>query len=167
MLCLQCFDTVGWHSYLSGARCRLAYGPADSTATHCLFSSKIQIGFTFMVPAHPGSPGQRAVKRVCVCVCLSVCVFSRCELLSYTADCSTLLSRVDSLLSECQQRQSASQQQHYTELTVRSAPSPLITARIQSISQSCIFRVVQVTKSLQDPLEVGNNLPGIGDNVRE
>ena len=27
---------------------------------------KIQIGFTFLVPAHPGSPGQRAVKRVCV-----------------------------------------------------------------------------------------------------
>ena len=30
--------------------------------------SKIQIGFTFLVPAHPGSPGQRAVKRVCICV---------------------------------------------------------------------------------------------------
>jgi len=32
--------------------------------------SKIQLGFTFLVPAHPGSPGQRAVKRVCVCVCI-------------------------------------------------------------------------------------------------
>ena len=32
-------------------------------------SSKIQIGFTFLVPAHLGSTGQRAVKRgVCVCV---------------------------------------------------------------------------------------------------
>ena len=30
--------------------------------------SKIQIGFTFLVPADPGSPGQRAIKRVCVCV---------------------------------------------------------------------------------------------------
>ena len=30
--------------------------------------SKIQIGFTCLVPAHPGSPGKRAVKRVCVCV---------------------------------------------------------------------------------------------------
>ena len=29
--------------------------------------SKIEIGFTFLVPAHPGSPGQRAVKWVCVC----------------------------------------------------------------------------------------------------
>ena len=33
--------------------------------------SKIQIGFTFLVPAHPGSLGQRAVKRVCVCVCVA------------------------------------------------------------------------------------------------
>jgi len=34
--------------------------------------SKIQIGFTFLVPAHPGIPGQRAVKRVCVCcVCVN------------------------------------------------------------------------------------------------
>jgi len=32
--------------------------------------SKIQIGFTFLVPAHLGSPRQRAVKRVCVCVCV-------------------------------------------------------------------------------------------------
>ena len=35
--------------------------------------SKIQIGFTFLVPAHPGSPGQRAVKRLCVCV-FNICV---------------------------------------------------------------------------------------------
>jgi len=31
---------------------------------------KIQIGFTFLVPAHRGSPRKRAVKRVCVCVLL-------------------------------------------------------------------------------------------------
>ena len=34
--------------------------------------SKMQIGFTFLVPAYPGSPGQRAIKRVCVCVCFRV-----------------------------------------------------------------------------------------------
>ena len=28
---------------------------------------KIEIGFTFLVPAHLGSPGKRAVKWVCVC----------------------------------------------------------------------------------------------------
>ena len=33
--------------------------------TVCCFS-EIQIGFTFLVLVHPGSPGQRAVKRVCV-----------------------------------------------------------------------------------------------------
>ena len=30
--------------------------------------TKIQIGFTFLVPAHLGSPGKRAVKRVCMYV---------------------------------------------------------------------------------------------------
>jgi len=46
--------------------------------------SKIQIGFTFVVPAHLGSPGQRAVKRAraraCARVraCVRACV---CQLL--------------------------------------------------------------------------------------
>ena len=39
--------------------------------------SKIRIGFTFLVTAHPGSRGQRAVKRVCVCV---LCFAYRCSL---------------------------------------------------------------------------------------
>jgi len=34
--------------------------------------NKVQIGFTFLVPADPGSPGKRAVKRVCVFVCVSL-----------------------------------------------------------------------------------------------
>jgi len=34
--------------------------------------SEIQIGFTFLVPADPGSPGKRAVKRVCVSVIMIV-----------------------------------------------------------------------------------------------
>jgi len=50
-------------AWLSGMRCRLAYSPADATATHYLLLQEIQIGFTlpgftFLVPAHPGSPGQ-------------------------------------------------------------------------------------------------------------
>jgi len=36
--------------------------------------SKIQIGFTFLVPAYPGSPVKSAVKRMCVCVCVCVTV---------------------------------------------------------------------------------------------
>ena len=35
--------------------------------------SKIQIGFTFLVPAHLGSPGKGMLNR-CVCVCVCVCV---------------------------------------------------------------------------------------------
>ena len=40
--------------------------PLPLTVSCC---SKIQIGFTFLVPAHSGSPGQRDVKWECVCVC--------------------------------------------------------------------------------------------------
>ena len=38
--------------------------------------SKIQMCFTFLVPAHLGSPGQRAIKQMCVCVraCMRACV---------------------------------------------------------------------------------------------
>ena len=39
--------------------------------------SKIQVGFTFLVPAYPGNPGKRAVKWVCVCVLLYVQMFDQ------------------------------------------------------------------------------------------
>jgi len=34
---LDCKNRVvrWWHGYLSGARCKFAYSPADATATHC------------------------------------------------------------------------------------------------------------------------------------
>ena len=35
------------HGYVSGARCRLAYGPADATATHCLASVKSRFVLAF------------------------------------------------------------------------------------------------------------------------
>jgi len=43
--------------------------------------SKIQIGFTFLVPADLGSPSKRAVKRVCVCVFVCVCDCNQCFLI--------------------------------------------------------------------------------------
>jgi len=46
--------------------------------------SKIQIGVTFLVPAHLGSPGQRAVKQVCVCL-FSCCL--RLHLRNTADDC--------------------------------------------------------------------------------
>ena len=38
--------------------------------------SKIQLGFTFLVPAHPDNPGKGPLNGVCVCVraCMCVCV---------------------------------------------------------------------------------------------
>ena len=54
--------------------CRLAYGPAEPLPLTVSCFSKIQAGFTFLVPAHPGSPGQRAIKRVCVRACVCMCV---------------------------------------------------------------------------------------------
>jgi len=54
-------------AWLSVCReCRLAQMMPLKFNVSCI--SKIQTGFTFLVPAHLGSPGQRAVKRVCVCV---------------------------------------------------------------------------------------------------
>jgi len=57
-----------------GLSARISYRPHVCTAKcfatcHLTVScfSKIQIGFTFLVPADLGSPGKRAVKRVCVC----------------------------------------------------------------------------------------------------
>jgi len=37
--------------------------------------SKIQIGFTFLAPAHPGSPGKMVIKRVCVILLTNVCKY--------------------------------------------------------------------------------------------
>ena len=82
-LCLQCFDTcwlgcrkgirpvknwvVGcWCGYLSGAMCRFAQLMPLPLTFSCF--SKFPTGFTFLVPAHLGTPGQRAIKRACVCV---------------------------------------------------------------------------------------------------
>jgi len=43
-----------WLGYLSGARCRLAYGPADATATHCLL---LQWNPDWFYLSGTGSPG--------------------------------------------------------------------------------------------------------------
>ena len=64
--------------------------------------SEIQVGFTFLVPAHLGSPGKRAVKRVCVCVCCpyhtaatridtaAILAYDSFFILNVTVDCSLL-----------------------------------------------------------------------------
>jgi len=77
--CLQCIDTVGWAvgrasglKKTSGwvlicleqdAHLHMAQLMPWPLIVSCF--SNIQIGFTFLVLAHPGCPGQRAIKRVC------------------------------------------------------------------------------------------------------
>jgi len=63
-----------WRGCLSGARCRLACGPADATATH------------FLVPADPASPGKRAVERVPVCSQESCCAVQKSHNLTYAEE---------------------------------------------------------------------------------
>ena len=84
--CLQCFDAVGWAAGRAsglwgagmvvcleqGAFLHIAQLMPLPLTVSCF--SKIQTGFTFLVPAHLGSPGKRAVKRVCVCVRARACV---------------------------------------------------------------------------------------------
>ena len=69
--CLQCIERWGAGMVIcleKGADLHLAQLMPLPLTVSC--SSKIHIGVTFLVPAHPGSPGQRAVKWVCVCVCI-------------------------------------------------------------------------------------------------
>jgi len=93
---LQCFDAVGWAAeghpackktewWGAGMVICLERGADLHTAqltplplTVSCFSN-ILIGFTFLVPAHLGTPGKRAVKWVCVCVCGYVQVYNQSE----------------------------------------------------------------------------------------
>jgi len=66
-----------WRGYLSGARCRRAQLMPLPLTVSCF--SKIQICFTFLVPAHLGSP-RKGPLNGCVCVLLSYVIvpFCRC-----------------------------------------------------------------------------------------
>ena len=60
-----------WHGFLSGARCRLAYGPADATATHySLASVKSRLVLPFWYRLTRVVP-EKGPLNGCVCVCVS------------------------------------------------------------------------------------------------
>ena len=66
-----------WHGCLPGARCSLAYGPADATATHCLLLHDNRDWFYL---SGTGSPGPRVVPDrgpLNECVCVYMCVLLR------------------------------------------------------------------------------------------
>ena len=90
---LQSFDAVGWaagrpvkhwvigcwRGYMSGARCRLAYGPADAIATHCLLLQQNPDWFLpFWYRLTRVVPGQRAVNWVCVPVVPLLVMYISC-----------------------------------------------------------------------------------------
>jgi len=54
--------------------------PLPLTTSCC---SKIQIGFTCLVPANLGSPEQKALKRVCVCVIREVIFIISCSVSAF------------------------------------------------------------------------------------
>ena len=55
---------LAWLSVWSKVQTCIWLSSADAIVS-CF--SKIQTGFTFLVPAHPGSSGKRAIKRPSVC----------------------------------------------------------------------------------------------------
>jgi len=57
-----------WCGYLFGARCRLAYGPADATATHSLASVKSRLVLPFWYRLTWVVPDKGPLNW-CVCVC--------------------------------------------------------------------------------------------------
>ena len=54
--------------YLSGARCRLAYGPADAAATHCLASVKSRLVLPFWYRLTRVVPDKEPLNGCVVCV---------------------------------------------------------------------------------------------------
>ena len=72
--CLQCFDAVGWVAGKASCKKTAWWGAgiviclrqganlymAEQLTISC--SRMVPKRFTFLVPAHPGSPGQRAIK---------------------------------------------------------------------------------------------------------
>ena len=62
----QSSGVLAWLSVLSEVHADLHTAQLMPLPLTVSCSSKIQIGFTFLVPAHLGSPGQRAIKRMCM-----------------------------------------------------------------------------------------------------
>jgi len=77
LFCYCCCGVVGCcHGYLSGASCRVAYGPADSTATHLsLASEKSRLVLLFWYRLTWVVP-EKGPLNGCVCVCVCVLVLN-------------------------------------------------------------------------------------------
>ena len=95
-LSLQCFDAVSWVAgRASGLKKRvvgvLAWFSVCSEVQTCMWPSwchchslslasvKSRLVLTILEPAHPFSPGKKAVKWVCVCVCDHINMQQSCK----------------------------------------------------------------------------------------
>ena len=59
--------TVPSASTITSATSASVLHSSPATSANEVRRQIVSIGFTFLVPAYLGSPGQRAVKRVCLC----------------------------------------------------------------------------------------------------
>ena len=88
---------------------RWVYAVKNPGGWYTAYTPQYATVFTFLVPAHPGSPGKRAVKRVCVCVPSKqeILIDSKCRLSAATIwqweprDPDLYLSTDDCLFRQC------------------------------------------------------------------
>ena len=75
---------------------RMEWRPAGCSV--CLplliFPCTIKSRSSLLAPAHPGGPGERAVKRLCVCVCKYYTIASCTQLLLFSTLCNLLSKSV-------------------------------------------------------------------------
>jgi len=111
--------------------------------------SKIQVDFTFLVPPHPGSPGQRAIKRVCVCVC--VCIVSAnfwyplIDWLSWRVTCGRQGSQVETAINK------------FNNKDVRWSSQGMIRLSLDAMKRLFDPTVERIKQAVHD---VVNNVPG-------
>ena len=74
-----------WRGYLSGARCRFAYGPADATATHLsLAPVKSRLVLPFWYRLTWVVPEKRPLNGCCCCCNLSLITALVCNCRSFS-----------------------------------------------------------------------------------
>ena len=136
--------------------------------------SKIQIGFTFLVLAHPDSPGKRAVKLLCVlpflcrltwvgpdkgllnvCVCVCACVHvSVCVCVCREG------SKVSHYIINSKAGDAGSMRFHIGELVFPSLPDLLNFYKTHYLDTTSLVRPVRFSSVPRAPLEITRALAG-------
>jgi len=88
-----------------------------------LASVKSRLVFIFLVPAHPGSPGQSAVKSVCVCVCACMRACVRVSFINHSCSKIDQFSSTMALKTETHSRYFMPYFQLYSHLFFNQFPA--------------------------------------------